>query len=254
MYLYLYDNFLNDKKYSRQLAKMEMRLTDLGIGGKIVRLSPLRNVEELLSQDVRNGIKTVVVVGDDKTISQAINFIGQFDVTLGIIPVGSNNKIAKSLGIDSTMSACDVLAARKVERLDLGKANNIYFLANISISGGPVTFECENNYQITASSGDQVNICNLAPIFASVPATDHYFDPQDGLLEVLIQPLGQKPWNWFSKKTATGPSFIPLKRLSIRGKNSLSLVTDGSRVLKTPVEIEIVPKKLRVIVGKKRVF
>src|SRR5680860_565172 len=101
MYLYLYDPSLNNKKYSSLLAKIETRLTDLGIGGKIFRLSPLRNTSELLNDEVRNGIKTIVVVGSDKTITDVVNLAAKLEITLGIIPVGPDNKIAQVLGINS---------------------------------------------------------------------------------------------------------------------------------------------------------
>src|SRR3989338_2880950 len=99
MYLYLYDSFLNQKKYTSALARIETRLTDLGIGGKICRLSPLRNIKELIADELANGVKTIVVVGNDKTLSEAINFVAQHDVTLGLIPIGPNNSLAGQLGL-----------------------------------------------------------------------------------------------------------------------------------------------------------
>ena len=128
MYLYLYDSFLNSSKHTKMLARVEMRLTDLGIGGKIARLSPLKNIRELIKDEVKNGVKTVVAVGNDKTVIQIVNDIAEHAVTLGIIPVGKNNKIAAALGISGTDEACPILSARKLEKIDLGKANNTYFL------------------------------------------------------------------------------------------------------------------------------
>ena len=46
MYYYLYDSRLNDKKYNNVIAKIETRLTDLGINGKINRLSFLKNINQ----------------------------------------------------------------------------------------------------------------------------------------------------------------------------------------------------------------
>ena len=39
MYVYLYDNFLRQKKYDSMIKAMEVRLTDYGIAGKILRLN-----------------------------------------------------------------------------------------------------------------------------------------------------------------------------------------------------------------------
>ncbi|MFA6215301.1 MAG: diacylglycerol kinase family protein [Patescibacteria group bacterium] len=254
MYLYLYDSFLNDKKYSGLLAKIETRLTDLGIGGKIFRLSPLRNVSELLSDEIRGGAKTIVVVGNDKTFSQIVNIAAPLNITLGLIPVGPDNKIAKILGLPEGEAACNVIAGRIVEKVDLGKANNTYFLSGISVSGGQVTIECENKFQVTPQTKDAVNICNLRPLFATQLGGTNCFNPQDGFLEILIQPLAAGFWQSFKKSVSFKDSVIPFKKIAIRSKDSLPVITDGQRVLKTPVQIEIVPQKLNLIVGKNRLF
>lgn len=252
MYLYLYDSFLNNKKYSNLLAKIETRLTDLGIGGKIFRLSPLRNATELLNEEAKNGIKTVVVVGNDKTFGQIINIVAQLNTTLGFIPVGPENKIAQILGINSPEEACNIIAARIIQKVDLGKANNTYFLSNITIESGQLTIECEDKFNVTPQNQDQISICNLRPLFALNQGPTDYFNPQDGFLEILIQPLTRK---LFRRSKQTGnSSIIPFKKIAIRSRDSLPVVTDGQKILKTPVKIEIVPKKLKLIVGKNRMF
>lgn len=252
MYLYIYDSFLGNKKYGSLLAKIETRLTDLGIGGKIFRLSPLRNMTELLNDQVKGGAKTVVVVGNDKTFTEIINFAASFDITLGLIPVGPNNKIAKILGIPSAEEACNILSARKIERVDLGKANNTYFLSDISVAKGSVTIECENKYAVTPAVEDQVTIYNFRPILAGQTQEQRMFNPKDGLLEVLIEPFTKGFFG--AKRSAQASSLIPFKKIAIRSKDSLPIYTDGQKILKTPVKVEIVPDKLKIIVGKNRLF
>lgn len=253
MYLYLYDSFLGHKKYGNLLARIETRLTDLGIGGKIFRLSPLRNVEELIADEVRNGAKTIVVVGNDKSFAEIINIAAKFEVTLGVIPVGPDNKIAQALGVTSPEDACNILAARKIERVDLGKANGTYFLSSIKINGNEVTIDCENKFTITSQGESQISICNFRPL--DTKREEHkYFDPQDGFLEILVQKQVAGFIPMFKKTTVRNDTIIPFKTISISSRESLPVVTDGQRVLKTPVQIKIVPKKLRLIVGKNRQF
>jgi len=254
MYLYLYDHFLNNKKFNSTVAKIETRLTDLGIGGKIIRLSPLRDINESLADEIRNGIKTVVVVGDDKTLNQMVNVAAKYDITIGLIPVGPENTIAQILGIPQNEAACDILAARIVEKIDLGKINTTYFLSGIEIADNQVTIEidCENKYKILPQrAAGRLAIYNLRPIM-STNLNGNYFDPKDGFLEVLIQPIA----TGFAKflKKSFGQSIIPFKKLLIKSQKSVSVITDGKRVLKTPVKIEVVPKKLKLIVGKGRRF
>lgn len=253
MYLYIYDSFLNNKKYSGLLAKIETRLTDLGIGGKIFRLSPLRNTAELLNEEIKNGIKTVVVVGNDKTFTQIINVAAKLNVTLGLIPVGPENKIGQILGITSPEGACDILSSRKIESVDLGKANDTYFISSIVVDGGDVAIECENKFIVTPKIQDQVGIYNLRPVFAAAWGPEKLFNPKDGTLEILIQPTKAGFWN-AKKYINENKSVIPFKKIAIRSKRSVSIFTDGQKILKTPVRVEIVPNKLKVIVGKNRLF
>ncbi|MFA6322909.1 MAG: diacylglycerol kinase family protein [Candidatus Buchananbacteria bacterium] len=254
MYLYLYDHFLNGKSYANQLARIETRLTDLGIGGKIFRLSPLRNLVQLVNDEIKNGIHTVVAVGNDKTVAQIINAIATHEATLGIIPIGSDQKIANALGIGSAHEACNILASRIIEKMDLGKANDTYFISNLKVSSGRLVIECENQFQIIPQAKNEISICNLKPSFAGNTLGKSYFNPQDGSLELFIQPQAARTFGFFKKAGSLQDSIIPFKRLEIKSKDSVTVTTDGQRVLKPPVQIEIAAKKLKVIVGKDRVF
>ena len=87
MYLYIYDSFLNHKKYTDLLTKIEKRITDLGIKGKVAKLSVLKNMKELILDGVREGVQTVVVIGNSQSFTKVINIVANLDVTLALIPV-----------------------------------------------------------------------------------------------------------------------------------------------------------------------
>lgn len=253
MYLYLYDSFLNKKKFNATLARIETRLTDLGIGGKIFRLSPLRNVAELIADEIRSGVKTIVAVGNDQTLSHIVNISAQHDSTIGLIPLGPQNQIAGTLGIPEGDAACNVLAARIIKRIDLGRINNVYFLSNLQLDGQAVTLLCEDQFTvIPPQPHSAVTICNLRPS-AINGAGKAAFDPEDGMLELLIWPLGADFLKRFRTLPAT-QSVVPFKKLLIKSKTSTAIVTDGLQVIKTPARVEVVPRKLRLIVGKERRF
>jgi len=256
MYLYLYDSFLNDNKHYKTLSRIEMRLTDLGIGGKISRLSPLKNIKELISDEIRFGVKTIVAVGNDETVSKTINNIANYtDITFGIIPIGPNQKIAEALGIAPEEAACDILSARKIEKLDLGRVNNTYFISGVNIEAeSQIRIEFENSYQIMSEANTcQINIRNLRPAFSS-GIGPKYFNPRDGVLEALIEPIKGVSRSFFRKKTPSRTSVIPFKKISVLSKKSVTVRTDGQKILKPPVDIEVVPNKLSVIVGRKNVY
>lgn len=261
MYLYLYDHFLNDSKFHKTLVKIETRLTDLGIGGKISRLSPLKNIKELINDEVRFGVKTIVAVGGDQTVSLVINNIAKCeDIVFGIIPIGKNNCIAQALGIPHEEEACDVLSARKLEKIDLGKVNNTYFISNIHIAAeSRVTLECEESYQITPETNIvSISICNLRPAALEGIQDARFFNPRDGFLEALVEPIqeiSKSLFNIFKKKnTDIHNSIFPFKKISVLTKKAVTVTTDGRKVLKPPICIEVVPKKLTVVVGRNRAF
>jgi hypothetical protein len=133
MYYYLYDTFLSDKKYERVLDRIKTRLLDLDIQGKHERLSLLKNSDDLIRTEVKRGMKTIIMVGNDQTLLKVVDTVAKHDVTLGIIPIGPDNHIAETLGIPMEEKSCDVLAARKVAKFDLGQANDVYFLTALTV-------------------------------------------------------------------------------------------------------------------------
>ena len=95
MYSYIYDSFVSQKKYQKLLARVEIRLTDLGISGKIKRLSPLKNLKETIKDEIRGGAKTIVVVGDDSTLGEVINLVAGKNITLALFQLVKTIKLPK---------------------------------------------------------------------------------------------------------------------------------------------------------------
>ncbi len=249
MNIFVYDSFLNQKKYVRLLPRIETRITDLGLNGKISRLSPTRNIQEIISNELKNGAKTIIAVGNNKTINQIINSLAGSQVPLGVIPIGEdNNDIAKSLGIESAETACDILSARLLVKLDLGMANKTYFLSNISINNQGTVIDMNKNYTIESTEKGLIYIFNLiGPQIKRPPKVN--FVPDDGLLELVVNTYGNK--NFFSRQDHQ--SIFKIKKITIHNLKN-QLILDGSIPLSAPAEITVVKKYLNVIVGKNRNF
>lgn len=246
MYYYLYDSKLNDKKYNNVIARIETRLTDLGINGKINRLSFLKNINQIIAEEIKRGVKTIIIVGDDRTIGQVINLIADFNVTIGIIPIGPDNNIAKLLGLPSEEAACDTVSSRIIKKLDLGKINNYYFLTSLEIGGKNITLECDRNYIINLSEGN--NIINLSNLNNSYNIIS---DPTDSKLDIFIEHIQRKIF----RKNKSTLSHFKNSIIRITGDKTIPIfLSDERKIVKTPADITIVPKKLKMIVGKKRYF
>tara|TARA_Y100001960_G_scaffold111586_1_gene119461 strand:+ start:408 stop:1298 length:891 start_codon:yes stop_codon:yes gene_type:complete len=58
-------------------------------------------VEGVIKESVDSGIDTLIAVGGDGLINQAVNVLAETDIVLGVIPVGTGNDFARSLGLNS---------------------------------------------------------------------------------------------------------------------------------------------------------
>jgi len=246
MYHYFYDSFLNEKKFQPILAKTESRLMDLGINGKISKLSVLKDLDQIIINEVKQGVKTVVIVGNDKTIGEITNIIADLDVTIGIIPIGENNRIARLLGIPEGDSACDVLSARIVQKMDLGMINGSYFFTSLEFDGESANLNCDNNYFLSFDGKNNSITVNNLSIADSTPIKSN-----EGLFSIQIKHT-QK--GFFKSQTTN--SFLKAQKISIsgEGKSIPIFMTDEKKVIKTPAEVTIIPKKIDIIVGKSRLI
>jgi len=245
MYLYIYDSFLNDKKYADLLIKVEKRLTDLGIKGKIARLSILKNMKEMITDGVKEGVETVVAIGNAQTFAKVINVVADLDVTLGFIPVDNNNEIAKVLGIPPKTLACDVLASRIIKKIDLGKINNYYFVNTAEIENGDVTIHYKDFKISPVTEKSKITLHNFASSITNS-------SPVDGVLEAVITPIKS---GVFGKKKIED-TVLPFTKIKIgsQAEEQVAILTDEQIIMKTPAEITVVPQKLKIIVGSDRHF
>lgn len=257
MYYYIYDSFLNEKKHLEALHRIEARLMNLGVNGHIEKLTILKSFKEIVTEAYRRGATTIVAVGNDETISKIISFLPSLSVTLGIIPVGPRNHIAEILGIPEGEKACETLSARIIEKIDLGKANDAYFISSLHIPAQKeIVVDC-GAYHISSLTEDgDIHIYNFNERGHESGNGKHAFSPQDGVLEAVFSGTVRREgiFSVFRKKFSH-ESVFPFKKLKIKCSNEcLPVVADGQTTIKTPVTVEVAPQKLKVIVGRNRMF
>ncbi len=115
-------------------AASQQAAAELERCGLLVRRNHLVTNGHALIESVRqvidSGLKTIVVGGGDGTLSSAADLLAnRSDLTLGILPVGTGNEMAHTLGIPLDLpGACDVIAHGRVETVDLAEASGNYFI------------------------------------------------------------------------------------------------------------------------------
>lgn len=77
----------------------------------------------------RDTVDRVVVCGGDGTMNAALPAVLDSGLPMGVIPLGTANDFARSIGIPMDITAaCRVAAADRVRRIDVGTINDRYFL------------------------------------------------------------------------------------------------------------------------------
>ena len=244
MHVYIYDDYLNKNKYQKIINRLEIRLTDLGLNGKIIRLGGIKNVKTAIQNEIKLGAKTIVAVGNNQTVNKIIgaivdtNIYGDFQkkTLLGIIPIGDDNSVAASFGIKNTDEACNILLARRVEKIDLGSAGDYCFLNQATITSHGTTLELDG-YSLEISAKGEIRIINLL----SDPGTNIRSNPHDGLLDIYI------------KIKAKDQTYLNVKKLKVINPDN-KLLIDGVVEVNTPVTVGVLKERISVIVGKDRVF
>jgi diacylglycerol kinase family enzyme len=251
VYLYIYDAFVQDRRYEKELQRVENRLTDLGIAGKIIRLGLFRRADEFIRDEVRRGgVTTVVVVGNDATVRQVVDVVADMGVVLGVIPFGLDNRLAALLGLPEGEAACDVLSARILEKIDAGVVNGKRFICGVSIPAAKAEINCEGKYKVTPQGRGTIEVLNL---FAPQEGErGPISNPFDGRLEAVLRVAAKSRGSFWKK--IRGLSVFPLKSLEVRTPGPVTALMDGVPVEGTRFDFSVEPGALRVVIGKNRLF
>lgn len=98
------------------------------------RLSRRARMDQVVCEALERGVRRVLIGGGDGTLNGVARHLLGRDVTLGVLPLGTGNDFARSLGIPSSLEeACDVIAAGYTARVDVGLADGRIFLNAASL-------------------------------------------------------------------------------------------------------------------------
>jgi len=230
----------------------------------------------------------LIAGGGDGTLSLAARHLAYRDVALGIVPLGTTNNFARTLGIPLTVAgAIGVLARGKVADVDLGQVNGTFFanLVSVGLSGHvaatvrpdlkrllgraayPLTalarLPRHRPFQAVISTGGQdrtmtthqLNIANGSfqagrPITGDASADDRL---------LLAYSLGDSSRPALigattrhvltgARRTHAEPAFLAAEELWLRTDPPLPLDIDGEICGQTPARITLAANALRVMV------
>ncbi len=113
-----------------------------GIDPQIHDAREPREIPALVRDALEAGAEAVIAGGGDGTISSVASVLAGTRVPLGVLPLGTLNHFAKDLGIPLDLAkAVEVVAARRVRRIDVGCVNDRVFVNNCSLGIYPSILE-----------------------------------------------------------------------------------------------------------------
>ncbi|RJR34355.1 MAG: lipid kinase [Desulfobacteraceae bacterium] len=107
---------------------------------RMIRTADPDEVAEII-RECADSVDRVILGGGDGTMNHAAEAILESGLSLGILPLGTANDLARTLGIPPSIEgACEVIADGKIRMIDLGRVNGRLFfnVAHIGL-GAEVT-------------------------------------------------------------------------------------------------------------------
>jgi len=115
----------NDEPNTAKVPAIQAWLRDARIEADIHFTSPERPAGLIAREALATGVKTILAGGGDGTVSEVARELVHQPATLGILPIGTFNNIARSVGVLSDLPhAASIIAAGHVRKIDVGLAND----------------------------------------------------------------------------------------------------------------------------------
>jgi len=107
-----------------RLEQVTRYLMDDGLKVDVDLAHPKKEAIPIARKAVKDGYDVVIAMGGDGTLGAVIRGIAGSKVKLGIIPAGTENDIAASLGVPEDLKeACALIASGHTRKLDLGQVS-----------------------------------------------------------------------------------------------------------------------------------
>ncbi|MBJ7268059.1 lipid kinase [Idiomarina abyssalis] len=231
----------------------------------------------------------VIVAGGDGTISSALESIYKSEQTLAILPMGTANDLARSLGIShDVVAAAQAIVNDKRERINLAKVNHSYFVNVAHVGLGvevtrELTSEMKKYFGVFAYLGaftsvmkrnksfkvqieadgwkESVRAIHLAVGNGRYYGGGNVVDDDSTLLDGQLNLFCLKPIRWW-RLLLLGVNFRngnlqkaervvckKARKISIKTSRAKHIQADGEFKTDTPANFEVMPKAIEAVVG-----
>jgi YegS/Rv2252/BmrU family lipid kinase len=125
-----------ERAFFRALDRLQE--LDVSLGVTYALRDPAR-LAETVREVIEHGYEFLILGGGDGSVSSVVDFLAGRDVVLGLLPLGTANDFARTLGIPEDIEgACQAIAQGKIVDVDLGLAGDNFYVnvASVGLSVG----------------------------------------------------------------------------------------------------------------------
>ncbi len=270
----------------RVAAVAVTRLREAGFAVHEIRGRDAAEALELARRAVAEGTQTLVVCGGDGMVHLAVQALANTATSLGIIPAGTGNDVARYLGVPrrDPAGAVDVVVGSHVRSIDLARAGETYFVTVMAAGFDALVNERAN--QMTRPQGNlRYTLATFAELRTFRPLQyELEMDGEKHRLSAMLVSVGNGPSFGGGLRITEGASiddgwldvvwFSPMSRVELvrtyprlyngshvrhrcyhhRRVRSVTVCSegvvayaDGERLGSLPVTVDVAPSALRVI-------
>lgn len=267
MILYVFNPEAKNAK--RLKGKIKSYLAHLDLNGEFVEAKQKEDVANIAQEALDRDIDTIVAIGGDGIVNRIIQVIAGKDITLGVIPIGETNLLAKFLKINNWRKGCEVLVKKEIINLNLGLVNDKkYFISSVEVESEEektrnffkkiVSRKKEKKYTNAIINIENINSnLKMQTEVSSIMISSMPFPlPENIDLQEIMEKeelsiiTKSKPQG--KNKTSEEITVLAGRKIDISSKQKMDVKIDGENFGKTNVSIEILPKALRVITPKRK--
>jgi diacylglycerol kinase (ATP) len=126
----------DDEPNTEKVAAIQTLLAPAPFATEICVTTEERPAGTIAREAVAAGVEVVLVGGGDGTVSEVARELVHKPATLGILPIGTFNNIARSVGVLSDLPiAASVIVAGHVRQIDVGLANETHYFFEAAGAG-----------------------------------------------------------------------------------------------------------------------
>ncbi|WP_298324071.1 YegS/Rv2252/BmrU family lipid kinase [Haloactinopolyspora sp.] len=171
------------------------RLAEAGLPVRVLTGRDVREAGDLALESVESGARSLVVVGGDGMVHLGLQAVGGAETVLGVIPAGTGNDLARSLGLPlkDPVAAADVIVAGAEREIDLGRTDGQWF-AGVVAAGFDARVNDRVNRMRWPKGPRRYDVATIAELGVFKPISYHIeLDDQVLDTEAMLVAVGNLP-------------------------------------------------------------